>query len=54
MIMTLESNGILVWRTKFEAETQDAFSEFRIPHPFVVLSSTRKIIFVPDLMLRMN
>ena len=45
MVMTLESNGILVWRTKFEAERQDAFSEFRIPHPFVVLSSDKENYF---------
>ena len=45
MVMTLESNGILVWRTKFEAERQDAFSEYRIPHPFVVLSSDKENYF---------
>lgn len=45
MIRTLESNGILVWRTRFEAETQDAFSEFRTPHPFVVLSSDKENYF---------
>ena len=45
MVMTLESNGILVWRTKFEAERQDAFSEYRIPHPFVVLSSDKEKLF---------
>lgn len=45
MVRTLESNGIIVWRTEFEAETQDAFSEFRTPHPFVILSSDKKNYF---------
>lgn len=45
MVRTLESNGIIVWQTKFEAETQDAFSEFREPHPFVVLSSDKENYF---------
>lgn len=42
MVRTLESNGILTWRTAFEAETLDAFSEYRLPHPFVVLSSDKE------------
>ncbi len=45
MVRTLESNGILTWRTAFEAETLDAFSEFRLPHPFVVLSSDKENYF---------
>ena len=45
MVRTLESNGILVWRTEFEADTQDAFSEFRTPHPFVILASDKKNYF---------
>lgn len=45
MVRTLEANGVLVWRTKFEAETQDAFSELRTPHPFVVLSSDKENYF---------
>lgn len=45
MVRTLESNGIIVWQTKFEAETQDAFSEYREPHPFVVLSSDKENYF---------
>ena len=45
MIRTLESNGIIVWRTRFEAETQDAFSELRKPHPFVVLASDKENYF---------
>lgn len=42
MIRTLESNGIVVWRTAFEAETLDAFSEYRTPHPVVALSSDKE------------
>lgn len=45
VVRTLESNGIVVCRTYFEAETQDAFSEFRIPHPMVVLSSDKENFF---------
>jgi Zn-dependent peptidase ImmA (M78 family)/DNA-binding XRE family transcriptional regulator len=45
MIRTLESNGIIVWRTAFEAETLDAFSECRSPHPVVVLSSDKENYF---------
>ncbi|MFT5691591.1 MAG: Zn-dependent peptidase ImmA (M78 family)/DNA-binding XRE family transcriptional regulator [Oceanicoccus sp.] len=45
MIRTLESNGIVVWRTDFEAETLDAFSEYRTPHPIVVLSSDKENYF---------
>ena len=45
MVRTLESNGIVVWRTPFEAETLDAFSEFRLPHPVVVLSSDKDNYF---------
>ena len=45
MVRTLEANGIIVWRTEFEAETQDAFSEFRTPHPFVILASDKKNYF---------
>ena len=41
LVRTLESNGVVVWRTAFEAETLDAFSEFRRPHPTVVLSSDK-------------
>lgn len=45
MTRTLESNGIVVWRTMLEAETQDAFSEFRYPHPVVILSSDKDNYF---------
>ena len=45
VVRTLESNGIIVWRTRLEAETQDAFSEFRIPHPIVVLSTEKNNYF---------
>ena len=45
MVRTLESNGIVVWRTPFEADTLDAFSEFRSPHPVVVLSSDKENYF---------
>lgn len=45
MVRTLESNGIVVWRTAFEAETLDAFSEYRSPHPLVVLSSDKENYF---------
>ncbi|GAB3288674.1 helix-turn-helix domain-containing protein [Parahaliea aestuarii] len=45
MTRTLEANGIIVWRTKFGAETQDAFSEYRTPHPFVILSSDKQNYF---------
>lgn len=45
MIRTLESNGIVVWRTSFEAETLDAFSEYREPHPVVVLASDKENYF---------
>ena len=42
MVRTLESNGVIVWRTAFEAETLDAFSEYRSPHSVVVLSSDKE------------
>lgn len=42
MVRTLESNGIAVWRTAFEANTLDAFSEYRMPHPVIVLSSDKQ------------
>jgi len=45
MTRTLESHGIVVWRTAFEAETLDAFSEYRKPHPVVVLSSDKENYF---------
>lgn len=45
MIRTLESNGIVTWRTEFEAKTLDAFSEFRTPHPVIVLSSDKENYF---------
>lgn len=45
MVRTLESNGIVVLRTAFEAETMDAFSEVRHPHPVVVLSSDKENYF---------
>lgn len=45
MVRTLESNGIVVWRTPFEAETLDAFSEFRAPHPVIVLSSDKENVY---------
>ena len=45
MVRTLESHGIIVWRTKFGALTQDAFSEYREPHPFVVLSTDKENYF---------
>ena len=41
VVRTLESNGVVVWKTMFEAETLDAFSEFRSPHPVVALSSDK-------------
>lgn len=41
MVRTLESNGVVVLRTAFEAETMDAFSEVRFPHPVIVLSSDK-------------
>lgn len=45
MVRTLESNGIIVWRTALEARTLDAFSEYREPHPVVVLSSDKQNYF---------
>jgi Zn-dependent peptidase ImmA (M78 family)/DNA-binding XRE family transcriptional regulator len=45
IVRTLESNGIVVWRTAFEAETLDAFSEYRKPHPIIVLSSDKTNYF---------
>ena len=45
MTRTLESNGIVTWRTAFEAHTLDAFSEYREPHPVVVLSSDKQNYF---------
>ena len=45
LVKTLESNGIIVWRTPTEAETLDAFSEYRLPHPMVVLSSDKSNYF---------
>jgi Zn-dependent peptidase ImmA (M78 family)/DNA-binding XRE family transcriptional regulator len=45
MVRTLESNGVVVWRTALEAETLDAFSEYRLPHPVVVLSSDKENYF---------
>ena len=45
MVRTLESNGVIVWRTALEARTLDAFSEFRSPHPVVVLSSDKQNFF---------
>lgn len=45
MVRTLESNGIIVWKTLFEAETLDAFSEIRAPHPIVVLSEDKESFF---------
>ena len=45
VIRTLESNGIIAWRTAFEAHTLDAFSEYRMPHPVVVLSSDKQNYF---------
>lgn len=45
MVRTLESNGIITLRTSLEAETLDAFSEFRLPHPIVVLSSDKENYF---------
>ncbi len=45
LVRTLESNGVLVWRTELEAKTLDAFSEFREPHPVVVLSSDKENYF---------
>lgn len=42
VVRTLESNGIVVWRTPFEAEKLDAFSEYRTPHPVVVLSADKQ------------
>ena len=45
MVRTLESNGVVTWRTAFEARTLDAFSEYRLPHPVVVLSSDKQNYF---------
>ena len=45
MIRTIESNGIITWRTYFEAETLDAFSEKRLPHSIIVLSSDKENYF---------
>ena len=45
VVRTLETNGVVVWRTAFEAETLDAFSEFRRPHPTVVLSSDKESLY---------
>ena len=42
LVRTLEFNGVIVWITEFEAETLDAFSEFRSPHPVIVLSSDKQ------------
>lgn len=42
MVRTLEANGVVVWRTPFEAEKLDAFSEFRMPHPVIVLSADKQ------------
>ena len=42
LVRVLESNGVVVWRTAFEAKTLDAFSEYRSPHPMVVLSSDKE------------
>lgn len=45
VVRTLESNGIFTWRTLISAATLDAFSEFRLPHPTVVLSSEKENYF---------
>jgi Zn-dependent peptidase ImmA (M78 family)/DNA-binding XRE family transcriptional regulator len=45
LTQTLETQGILVWRTLINAETLDAFSEFREPHPVIVLSSEKENYF---------
>ena len=45
VVRTLESNGVVVWRTPFEADKLDAFSEFREPHPVVTLSSDKQNYF---------
>ncbi|MEO0437315.1 MAG: XRE family transcriptional regulator [Pseudomonadota bacterium] len=45
VIQTLEGNGVVVWRTPLEARTLDAFSEYREPHPIVVLSSDKENFF---------
>ena len=45
VVQTLEHNGIVLWRTLISAETLDAFSEFRIPHPAIVLSSEKENYF---------
>jgi len=45
IVQTLESNGVVVWRTLISAETLDAFSEYRVPHPVVVLSSEKENYF---------
>ncbi|EAQ96122.2 helix-turn-helix domain-containing protein [Congregibacter litoralis] len=45
VIRTLESNGVIVWRTCFESEKLDAFSESWKPHPFVVLSTDKDNYF---------
>jgi transcriptional regulator with XRE-family HTH domain len=45
VVRTLEINGIIVWRTVFDAEALDAFSEYRKPHPVIVLSSDKTNYF---------
>lgn len=45
LVQTLENNGIVVWRTLLSAETLDAFSECRNPHPVIVLSSDKANYF---------
>jgi len=45
VVQTLENSGIVVWRTLINAETLDAFSEFRLPHPVVILSSEKENYF---------
>lgn len=41
VVRALESNGVIAWRTAFEAATLDAFSECRVPHPVIVLASDK-------------
>jgi len=47
MVRTLESNGIVVWRTALGAKTLDAFSDITKSrkHPVVVLSSDKENYF---------
>jgi Zn-dependent peptidase ImmA (M78 family) len=45
VVQLLESNGIAVWRMPADLEITDAFSEYRLPNPVVVLGSERGNFF---------